>query len=980
MAEELPPAVARFIADVTQYTEPLQRAIEDTKKLQDRTDMAAIKARQMGLAAREGADKAAAAMKLAEEAAARYERGEISLAEATRFATEAAKAQAKADMQLAMANEAVAAALKNQEEQQKRTSKTAEKASFLEAGMLSKIWTIAGFATGSLEPLAAALIAVAGGLSSGLASAVMGLGVFGVVAKSVFTSALTGATAAKAAQDNYTASVAKAHQVYQNAMSTATTATARQNAKLAEQKSLLTAAQTRTTALAAANKGLSSAQIQLGKDIIGVKDQWQQYISVVAPGVAKVLDSGLKLVPIFLQYMSMFLPPVEEGLSKVINLIGKGVNSRWFVDFIKAMSANSGQGILKISIAIGNLIKGIAGLLVAFAPFSQVVLKGLDDMTGKFAAWGQGLNQTKGFGEFMTMVKTQGPTIVGILKNLATIATMFVKDMAGSASNMLWMKVVPQITALGAAFMKANPALVEWAMNILLVTSTMKSGIGAVTGFARGIGDFAGGVGKAYTGTSNLVKGFNSAEFAATEASGAMGTFGGKLKTLMSGTPFMNFAKGFKSADQAASEATGTMGTLGGKVSAVFNAITAATLAPVKGLGNFAKGFKSAEAAASDATGVMGTFGGSVAKGFGAIGSAAKSGGAAMASAFSNAFSAVMMLPGLLSGAVAAVREWAIWSKIAAAATKVWTVIQAAFDIVMAANPIVLIIVGIMALVGVIIYCYTHFKIFRDVVHNVFEFIKTHWPLILAILTGPIGLAVYFIIKYWNTIYAFFKGIIVTIINFVKSHWQLILGILGGPLGMAVFLITKYWKQIYHVFLMGVDWVLHSLGSLLSKTVAMFKGVGSLLVNAGKWLVMGFIHGIESMFDMVVATARNLISNLGGTILRVLGIGSPSRTAMWWGQMTGHGLALGMLGQVSNVRQAAMRMAGAVNSGMALGTFRAPGAVLATSPRAVAGAGGMSGNVNVYVDGKKLFEVMKSQIYQYNIRNSGAVTGVVRPA
>ena len=978
MAEELPPAVARFIADVTQYTEPLQRAIEDTKKFGDRTDVAALKARQMALAAREGADKAAAAMKIAEEAAARFERGEISLAEATRAATNAAQAQARADLQLAAAQNAVNNALKNQENQQKKTSKEVQKSSFMEAGMLSKIWTIAGFATGSLEPLAAGILAITGGLSSGLVSAVMGLGAFGILAKSVFTASAASATNAKAAQDAYTASIAKAQQTYATTMKTATTATARHNALLREQTAIQAASKAQTVGLNQAYHGMSQSEIQLGKNIMHLKTMWQGFITAVSPGIATVADGALALVPRFLQYISMFLPSVETGLAKVIQLISKGTNTSWFISFMQAMSANSGDSIEKIAVAIGHLFKGIAGLMVAFAPFSQVVLKGLDQMTGKFAAWGQGLNQTKGFGEFMTMVKTQGPTIVGILKNLATIATMFIKDMAGSASNMLWMKIVPQITALAAAFMKANPGLVEWAMNIMLVTSTMKSGVGAITSFTTGIGNFAGGVGKAYTGTSNLVKGFNSAEFAATEASGAMGTFGGKLKTVLGGASFTNFAKGFKSADQAASEATGTMGTLGGKVSAVFNAITAATLAPVKGLGNFAKGFKNAEAAASDATGVMGTFGGSVSKGFGAIGSAAKSGGAAIASAFSNAFTAVMMLPSLLSGAVTAIREWAIWSKIAAAATKVWTVIQAAFDIVMAANPLVLIIVGIMAAVGVIIYCYTHFKIFRDVVHNVFEFIKQHWPLILAILTGPIGLAVYFIIKYWNTIYGFFKKIIVDIINFVKSHWPLILGILGGPIGLAVFLIMKYWKQIYHVFLTGVDWVLNSLHSLLSKTLAMFKGVGSLLVNAGKWLVMGFVHGIESMFGYVVNAAYNLIKSLGNTVLKVLGIGSPSKTAMWWGQMTGHGLALGMLGQVGNVKQAAMRMTSAVNAGMAAGTFR-PGAVLATSPRAVAGTSAASGNVNVYVDGKKLFEVMKSQIYQYNIRNSGAVTGVVRP-
>jgi len=34
----------------------------------------------------------------------------------------------------------------------------------------------------------------------------------------------------------------------------------------------------------------------------------------------------------------------------------------------------------------------------------------------------------------------------------------------------------------------------------------------------------------------------------------------------------------------------------------------------------------------------------------------------------------------------------------------------------------------------------------------------------------------------------------------------------------------------------------------------------------------------------------------------------------------------------------------------------------------------------VNVDGQRLFQIMQSQLYQYNIRNNGQVTGTVKPA
>jgi hypothetical protein len=144
---------------------------------------------------------------------------------------------------------------------------------------------------------------------------------------------------------------------------------------------------------------------------------------------------------------------------------------------------------------------------------------------------------------------------------------------------------------------------------------------------------------------------------------------------------------------------------------------------------------------------------------------------------------------------------------------------------------------------------------------------------------------------------------------------------------------------------------------------------------------MGFIHGIESMFSYVANTAFNLLKSLGGTVLKVLGIGSPSKVAIWWGKMTGHGMAQGLLGQVSNVRNAAQRMALAANTGMSTIGMRnvLPGGILRTGAATGGFGSGGGGPLNVYVDGKKLFEIMQSRTYKYNIRNSGAVTGILRP-
>jgi phage-related protein len=58
------------------------------------------------------------------------------------------------------------------------------------------------------------------------------------------------------------------------------------------------------------------------------------------------------------------------------------------------------------------------------------------------------------------------------------------------------------------------------------------------------------------------------------------------------------------------------------------------------------------------------------------------------------------------------------------------------------------------------------------IVQGVFNWLKDNWPLLLAILTGPFGLAIKFIFDNWDKILEFVKGIPTKIGNFLKNAWD----------------------------------------------------------------------------------------------------------------------------------------------------------------------------------------------------------------
>jgi hypothetical protein len=107
------------------------------------------------------------------------------------------------------------------------------------------------------------------------------------------------------------------------------------------------------------------------------------------------------------------------------------------------------------------------------------------------------------------------------------------------------------------------------------------------------------------------------------------------------------------------------------------------------------------------------------------------------------------MAVGIAAVLVPAFVAWATSASVAAAAT------------IAAALPVILIAAAIGGLVFVIIKVVKHFGAFKSAVlgalGNVWGWIKSNWPYLLGMLTGPFGLAVVWVIKHWDTVIGFFK-------------------------------------------------------------------------------------------------------------------------------------------------------------------------------------------------------------------------------
>ncbi|MFI5814854.1 phage tail tape measure protein [Streptomyces sp. NPDC051643] len=382
----------------------------------------------------------------------------------------------------------------------------------------------------------------------------------------------------------------------------------------------------------------------------------------------------------------------------------------------------------------------------------------------------------------------------------------------------------------------------------------------------------------------------------------------------------------------------------------------------VKAGANVVRGFRSASVAASDASGAAGTFGGALRKGFDATVRGAKSAaggvksfamaiGRVSASAGKAAWSGLItgikgvggamktaavqsatFIRSMAASALAGLRAAAAWTaqKVAliasAIAEKAAAAAQWLLNFAMDANPLGLIIIGIAALIAGFVLMYTKVSWFRDFVNGAFklisqaigwvvDFAKAHWPLLLAILTGPIGIAVLLIVKYWNKITSGFSTAYHATVNVGKSMVNWIAALPGRAKNALVSLATKIvstaldaWNRFRSSTVSKATEAINWVRALPGRIKSALGNLASLLFSAGSNLILGLIHGVEAKASAAINAVKSIGSRAVSGIKGILGIHSPSRVFRQIGIYLNEGLVDGLTGSTAKVQAATRRI------------------------------------------------------------------------
>lgn len=176
----------------------------------------------------------------------------------------------------------------------------------------------------------------------------------------------------------------------------------------------------------------------------------------------------------------------------------------------------------------------------------------------------------------------------------------------------------------------------------------------------------------------------------------------------------------------------------------------------------------------------------------------------------------------------------------------------------LAANPIILIIAAIVALGIALVIAYKKSETFRKIVHAALDVVmvaaKALWE-VIKVVGSAVESAFKTIIDAAQTVY-----------SWVKTYWPGILVLLTGPFGIAILLIIKFWDEIKAVFQVA----LKVIQTYISVWVAVFEKIWDLFGSTIFSIIKNYLDFIVSVFKIAFGVIWTVVKTILDTIIGVV--------------------------------------------------------------------------------------------------------------
>jgi tape measure domain-containing protein len=247
------------------------------------------------------------------------------------------------------------------------------------------------------------------------------------------------------------------------------------------------------------------------------------------------------------------------------------------------------------------------------------------------------------------------------------------------------------------------------------------------------------------------------------------------------------------------------------------------------------------------------------------------------------------------------------------------------------------------------------------------------------------------LVNVWNSASSAVMSAVTAGINAVVSFFTALPGRVWGAIISIPGLLSSLWNQAWAAATGAISAGINAASAFLQtmpgraasalSAVAgavrgALSGAADWLVDAGRNIIMGLIHGIESVVGAAVDAAKRAVGNVIAGAKSALGISSPSTVFAEIGGNTVAGYVKGVTAAAGDAQQAVIDMLNTPTNatvGVTAGTTAGAAAAATAPPAAAATPGGPPLLVQVFLGTREITDILDVRIEQALIGQARAV-------
>lgn len=271
----------------------------------------------------------------------------------------------------------------------------------------------------------------------------------------------------------------------------------------------------------------------------------------------------------------------------------------------------------------------------------------------------------------------------------------------------------------------------------------------------------------------------------------------------------------------------------------------------------------------------------------------------------------IASVAGTIVAAAVVLKAYQAAMMVGRAATMLYTGAMWLLNAAFLANPIGGVILVLVALGATFFVLWKKSETFRRIVTGAFQavlgaasaawgWVKSHWPLLLAIITGPIGIAVGLVIRYWDRIrgaaeavWSAIRSGVAAVGTYIVGRFQAVVNFVRGIPGKIGDLGRVLWQHgvdLIEGFIQGILQKAASIPGVIKDKVVgvaqsalhgfgLFGSPSKLTMRYGRWWVEGFIDGTKDKAKQIEDMAKVMLDKFRAAVEKAKGIRDQIRQA-----------------------------------------------------------------------------------------------------